>query len=126
MFGGGIWLATGRADEGLAPSAAHEVLFPASRPAAPARTARPRIGLSVTPRRVRADVRVHLRFRATTAGRRPVSRALIRFAGHRTRTDRRGRATIVTRLHRPGRRRAVATHRGLRRGTAIVVVVGRS
>lgn len=104
---------------------------------------RRRIRLTVTPSRVRVGRRVRFRFRATvrsnddivprincprSGARRsqacksshrvvPVRRALIRFAGKRFRTDRRGRATRVLRLGRTGRRTARATRSGFRQGT---------
>jgi hypothetical protein len=83
----------------------------------------PRLRLTVRPRRVRVHRQVRFRFRVTrrVAGRaRPVRRALVRFAGRRARTDRRGRARIVRRFRRPGVRRARARKRGHR--SAIVRV----
>jgi hypothetical protein len=90
-----------------------------------------KLRLSVRPRRVRADRRTRLRFRATAlsgALRRPVRGATVRFAGRRVRTDGHGRASMVVRLHRAGRRRviaalptgatAAATLRVIRRGAA--------
>ena len=85
-----------------------------------------RIRLRVAPRRVAAGTRRRFVFRATVlvrGRRRAVRGATIRFAGRRARTDRRGRASIVRRLHRPGRHRARATRSGLRRGTASVRVL---
>ncbi|HVS28694.1 MAG TPA: sialidase family protein [Solirubrobacteraceae bacterium] len=82
----------------------------------------PAIALSVRPRRVRAGALRRFRFTAraavpgaTGAGRwrgLPIAGASIRFAGHRARTDRRGRARIRVRLTRPGRRRAIARKQG--------------
>lgn len=83
--------------------------------------ARPRLRLVVRPRRVKAGRRVRFRFRATAAGR-PVRRALIRFAGKRVRTNRRGRARITVRLRRRGRRAARVSRRGMRSGVARVRV----
>ncbi|KKL19788.1 hypothetical protein LCGC14_2461970, partial [marine sediment metagenome] len=91
-------------------------------------TAKSRIRMTVRPRKVRADRRRRFRFRVTTVrgGKRRVVRAVtIRLAGRRARTNRRGRATIVKRFRRPGRYRARASKRGLRRGTASVRVVRR-
>jgi hypothetical protein len=85
----------------------------------------PRIRLAVRPRRVAAGARRRFAFRASVlrnGRRRAVRGALIRFAGRRARTDRRGRATIVRRLNRPGRYRARASRRGLRPGRAVVRV----
>jgi predicted acyl esterase len=82
-----------------------------------------RIRLSARPGRVSVGRRTRFRFRATTrwGGRRiAVSGATVRFAGRRARTNRRGRVTIVVRLGHRGRRRARATKRGMRSGTAIV------
>ena len=99
----------------------------ATAPASAARRrSRGRIRLSVSPRRTRASRRVRFRFRAVTGrggAARPVRRATIRFAGARVRTGRRGRASMVRRLRRPGRYTARAGRRGLRRGTATVRVV---
>jgi sugar lactone lactonase YvrE len=102
--------------------------LPLFKPFAPAgrRRARPRIRLTVRPRRVRAGKRRRFRFRATVrrAGRRrPVRGARIRFAGRRARTNRRGYARIKVRLRRARRYRAVAGKRGLRRGVTRVRAV---
>ena len=73
-----------------------------------------RISLVVRPRRVPAGRRVRVRFLARTfaAGlRRPVSGAVIHFAGHRLRTDRHGRASIRLRLRHASR--ATASKPGL-------------
>lgn len=94
----------------------------AAKPAPPGRA---RIRISVSPRRVRAGGRVRFSFRAfTTAGRKatPVSRATIRFAGRRLRTNVRGRAHVTMRVHKVGVRRVVATRRGLRAGHSSVRV----
>ena len=84
---------------------------PGSAAGASERTAqRPR--LSVRPRRLRAGRRTGLRFRTTAVRdgrRRPVRGATVLFAGRRARTNRRGRASLVVRLQRGGRRRVVAT-----------------
>jgi hypothetical protein len=48
--------------------------------------------------------------------------AKVRFAGHRARTSRSGRAKMKLRLRRVGRRHAVATKKGLWRGRATVRV----
>ena len=84
-----------------------------------------RIRLSVHPRRVRAGVRRRFVFRATTVvggRRRPVTRARVRFAGMRGRTGARGRARFRRRVRAPGRYRARAVKRGLRRGAVVVRV----
>ena len=77
--------------------------------------------LRVTPRSTPAGSRTRFRFRVTSAGR-PVSGATVRFAGRRTRTNRRGRAALVARFATPGVRRARATRSGMRRATARVRV----
>jgi hypothetical protein len=85
----------------------------------------PKLRLRVRPRRLAPGHRRRLTFKVTRrVGRRqrPVARALVRFAGHRRRTNRRGRARITVRPHRAGVRRAVATKRDFRRGRAAVRV----
>jgi endoglycosylceramidase len=87
------------------------------------RTAPTKIRVRVSPRRVAAGVRTRFRFRATVRHGRPLRRALIRFAGHRVRTGRRGRASLVLRLGRGGKRRVTASKHGYRRGRATVRVL---
>jgi S-formylglutathione hydrolase FrmB len=87
----------------------------------PTRCVTPKLRLVVRPRRVRAGKRVRFRFRATEAGR-PVRGAVVRFAGKRARTNRRGRARIRIRLHRRGLRRATVSSRGMGSGVARVRV----
>jgi hypothetical protein len=85
----------------------------------------PKLRLSVRPRRTAAGGRKRFTFKVTRRVgrlRRPIPGALIRFAGHRLRTNRRGRAAITLRFHRAGVRRAVATKRDFRRGRAAVRV----
>jgi len=82
------------------------------------------IRLSVRPRTVAVGRRTRFRLLASTRidGRRvAVKGASIRLAGHRRRTDRRGRATVSATLTTPGRVRAVATKPGLLDGSATVV-----
>lgn len=89
------------------------------------RAARAKLRLSVRPRRTRVGRRTAFRFtvRVTRGGRtRRVARARIQFAGRRARTNRRGRARIIVRFRAPGRRRARATKRGFRAGSATVRV----
>ena len=81
---------------------------------------RPRLRLSVTPRRGRVGRTTTFRFRARSGRRRCVKRALVTFAGRRVRTDRRGRARITVRLGRSGTRRVVVRHAGCVRGRAVV------
>jgi endoglycosylceramidase len=83
--------------------------------------ATPSLRLTVAPRLVKAGRPATLRFLVRAAGR-PVRGASVRFAGRRARTDRRGRATLRLRLHRPGRRTAVASAPGHHPARATVVV----
>jgi hypothetical protein len=73
-----------------------------------------RIGVSprrpVAGRRTRLRVRVSIRDRGRTL---PVRRALVRVAGRRARTDRRGRASLIVRFGRPGRRALKVSARDL-------------
>ena len=74
------------------------------------------IKLSVRPGRARAGLLTRFRFRTTVirgGKRRAVHGARIRFAGHRVRTNRRGRASLVLRLGHSGRRAARASKKGL-------------
>jgi hypothetical protein len=52
----------------------------------------------------------------------PVARASVHFAGKLFHTDARGRAQITARLRRTGRREGRASHSGLRKGHAWVMV----
>ena len=54
---------------------------------------------------------------------RPVRRAVVRFAGRRVRTDRRGRAVMVRRMRVARRYRVVAARRGFARGVVRVRVL---
>jgi fermentation-respiration switch protein FrsA (DUF1100 family) len=84
-----------------------------------------RIRLVVRPRRVKAGQRRRFRFRAwiVEGGKRVrVRGARIRIGGKRVRTGRSGRAAKRVRFRRPGRRRVIATKKGLRRGVARVRV----
>jgi hypothetical protein len=83
---------------------------------------RPRLRLSVRPRRARPGQHTRFRFR-TTAGRTAARGVRIRFAGRTVRTGRGGRAKLVRRLSRPGRYRVIATKRNFVRATAAVRVV---
>jgi outer membrane protein assembly factor BamB len=78
-----------------------------------------RIRLSVRPSHVEPRRMVAFRFLARR-GARPLTGARIRLAGRRARTDRRGRATIRTRLPRDGTYAVRATRRGLSGGATIV------
>ena len=113
----------------------------------------PRIRLTVGPRRARVGRLIRFRFRARaprdpavaapircraaagaadacaggagSARLTPVGGALVRFAGRRARTDRRGIAHIRVRLRRPRTYRATATAPDHRRGVARVRAVAR-
>jgi hypothetical protein len=64
-----------------------------------------RYTLSVSPRSAFAGERGRFRFRAAVidkAGKRPLARAVVRFAGHSVRTDARGVAVLHVRFHRRG------------------------
>lgn len=80
-----------------------------------------RIKLAVRPRRVVLGRRTRLTFQAKSASARCVAGVTIRFAGHRLRTGRDGRAVLTTGLRRAGLRRARATKPGCRPGAAVVV-----
>jgi hypothetical protein len=84
------------------------------------RAKRRRIRLTVRPRHAIAGRRTVFRFRARV-GSKPLARVLIRFARHRARTNRKGRARIVARVHR-GRHAARATKAGLTRATVKVYI----
>ncbi len=75
---------------------------------------------------MKVGVKQRFRFRARIedkAGKRPLARATVRFAGHRIRTDARGVAVIKARLHRRGRHQArLITPGGKRRTVARAVV----
>jgi hypothetical protein len=61
--------------------------------------------LAVSPRSARSGELRHFRFRARVvdkAGKRPLARGIVKFAGHRARTDARGVAVLRARLHRRG------------------------
>lgn len=80
-----------------------------------------RLRLAVRPRRVCAGRLTRFRFRAYV-GSRPVRGALVRFAGKRARTNRRGWARIRVRLRGRGLRRARVSRAGMRSGVAFVRV----
>lgn len=81
---------------------------------------------SVRPSHAASGRTTRFRFLVTSksaGSRRGVARASVFFAGRRTRTDARGQATIVVRLRRPGRYRAVILSQG-RRVTVPVRILG--
>jgi len=83
------------------------------------------IHVRVRPRRVVAGALTRFRFRVSVRRGRPLRGALIRFAGRRLRTSRRGRAALTLRLGHSGRRRVLVSKRGYRRGRATVRVLRR-
>jgi len=93
---------------------------PGNSPTPPAR-----IKLTISPKRVVAGRLTTFRVRTRVArlGRtEPVPRASVHFAGRLFHTDARGRAQITARLRRTGRREGRASHSGLRKGYAWVMV----
>ncbi len=91
--------------------------------------AKPRLGMRVRPRRVRAGKRVKYTFvvyrRDSRGRRRAVQGALVRFAHTRARANRRGRAVIRQRIGRSGRFRARGSRPGYRSATLRVRVLRR-
>jgi dienelactone hydrolase len=84
---------------------------------------KPRLRVTVKPRRVRAGKRKRFAVRVRS-GKRPVRRALVRFAGKRHRTGRKGRTHFTARFRKVARkRRVVAKKPGYRRGAVRVRVV---
>jgi hypothetical protein len=79
-----------------------------------------RIRLRVRPRHPSPGELTTFRFRVRAVSPHCISRVRIRFAGLRTRTGPRGRATIRTHLDSTGRHRALATKAGCRRDRARV------
>jgi hypothetical protein len=82
---------------------------------------RPRLRLTVRPRRVPVGQRVRLRF-AVRSGGEPVRRARVRIRGRTARTNRRGRARLAIRFGRAGPYTVRATRRGYRPDNARVLV----
>ena len=79
--------------------------------------------MRVTPHRVKLRRRVRLSFRVTTrvGGRdKPVKSVLIRIAGRRGKTDRRGRTHFTLRFRRDAVYRVVASRRNYRTGYALL------
>jgi gluconolactonase len=88
------------------------------------RSSRPRLKISLKPRRAVVGRRTRFRIRVRV-GRRPVSGARVRFAGRKRRTGRRGLARFRLRFRRPGRYRVRASRRGYRGATRSVRVIRR-
>ena len=93
----------------------------ASQPSPQVTRSKKRYSLTVRPRSVRSGHMRRFRFRAhvsDAAGKRPLARARVIFAGRRVRTDARGVAVIRVRLHTRGRRMARLLLSGKRRTVA--------
>ncbi|MDQ3935223.1 MAG: metallophosphoesterase [Actinomycetota bacterium] len=84
--------------------------------------AKPRIKLTVKPRKVRIRRRTCFKFRATSGGR-VVPGATVGFAGRKVRTGKAGTKTICRRIHRS--KRAYAKKKGFQTGRAKVKVTRR-
>ena len=84
--------------------------------------AKPKIKLSVKPKRARGGRRTCFRFKATSAGR-VVPGATVRFAGRRVTTGKRGTKKICRRLYRS--KRAYAKRKGFQTGRAKVQILRR-
>jgi hypothetical protein len=117
---GGEWVS--RATFGFADGNAETVgsATPCTRPAG---QARPRLRVTVRPRRIPAEKHVRLRFRVRSGAARCVSGATVLLRGVTARTDSRGRATLATLFHQPGRRLARVTKPGCGPAHAAVRVV---
>jgi endoglycosylceramidase len=86
--------------------------------------AKPRLGVSVSPRKVRAGRRVKLTIRVRARGK-AVRGAVVRVSGRRATTGKRGTAKLKVRFKRPGSKRVTATARGYRPGRATLRAVRR-
>jgi sugar lactone lactonase YvrE len=87
---------------------------PLERPiGSPRPASKPRLRLSVRPRRTRAGRRTRFRVRVTSGGR-PVSGVTVRLGRKRALTNVNGRARLVVRFHRARRVRARASRSGYR------------
>jgi endoglycosylceramidase len=85
-----------------------------------------RLRVSVSPRRVRAGRRVRVRVLVRAGARRAVVRgAVVRMAGRRAITNRRGRAYLRLRFRHTGRKKVVARARGYKAGRATLRVLRR-
>jgi hypothetical protein len=88
------------------------------------RASTPSLRVKARPKRIRAERRKRVTFTVTSHGTR-VRGALVRFAGKKHRTGRKGRARFSVRLHKRGLRRAVASKPGYHRAKARVRVLRR-
>jgi predicted acyl esterase len=98
-------------------------------PVAPAKT-KPKLRISVSPRKTRAGKRTRFVFRvrarsAKTGKLVNVRKARVRFAGKKLRTGKHGRARMRVRFKKRGPRRASTTKAGYRKGTVRVRVLTR-
>ena len=87
------------------------------------RTAPKRMRLTVSPRKAHAGRRARFTLRVKTARGTPVRGALVRFAGRKARTGRRGKVAFTRTFSRRGTRTARATKRGYRRASVKVRIV---
>jgi hypothetical protein len=78
--------------------------------------------VTAVPRNARSGRRTTFAFRVTSANGRPVSGAVVRLAGQRAVTGRRGRASITLMLRHPGRWIVRVTRAGYRPATAAIIV----
>jgi hypothetical protein len=87
-------------------------------------SAREKLRMTISPKRVRAGRRVRFTLRVTAGGD-PVQRARISFGGRKLRTDRRGRARATIRFGKANLKRGRVGATGFRKGTARVRVLRR-
>jgi hypothetical protein len=86
--------------------------------------AKPRIRVTVTPRRVKIGKRTRFHIQLRAVGSRCASRAIVHIAGAgSTRADVNGRAALTARFARPGGRLVTARHHGCRVGRAQIVAL---
>ena len=88
------------------------------------RNQKKRLKLTAKPRGTRAGKRTRFTFHVR-AGKKNIRGARVKFAGRAHKTGKRGRARFTVRFKKPGKRRAVATKRGYRRGQMRVRVAKR-
>ena len=81
-----------------------------------------RLRVRARPRATRTRRRTRLSFRVTDGSHHGVRGALVRVAGHRARTNRRGRARLTLRFRRSGRRKVRVTKRGYRSARTFIRV----
>jgi hypothetical protein len=93
-------------------------------PARVRRPTRPRLVISLRPRKAPAGRRTRFRFRVRASGR-PVAGVRVRFARRAKRTNARGLARFAVRFRRSGHYRVRASRRGYRSAVKSVRVVRR-